>query len=314
MRIVVTDPIHEVGLDRLTEAGFTVDMATDFSGSLSEAVSTAEVLIVRSGTTLSADVLDACPELRLIARAGIGVDNIDVDAATSAGIQVVNAPTGGIDSVTEHTVAMAYALIRALPWTDRQTRRGEWPKRGYRGSELVEHTIGVVGLGRIGRSVVERANRLGIEVVGYDPFVDEDEIQDLDVRLCPLLDCVKAADILSIHLPRTTETEGLIDASVLSHLEGGFLINCSRGGIVDEDALVHALESGDLAGAAIDVFEDEPITADHPLVDCERTLLTPHVAGTSDRAQRTIATDIADQIIAFSRGDTVAHPVNSPTG
>ncbi len=315
MHVVIADPIHEVGVKRLESAGFEVRDATDLSGEqLDTAISKADALIVRSATEVTAARIAEAPSLKVIARAGIGVDNIDLSTATSAGVQVVNAPTGGVDAVTEHTFAMAYALVRALPWTDQQTKSGKWPKSTYDGGELIDCTFGVVGFGRIGRSVAERAIQLGIKVLVTDPHIRGNALEEIGATKVALEECAKRADILSIHTPLTEDTSGMIDERILNLLEGGYLINVSRGGIVDEEALVSALEREQLAGAGIDVFEDEPLEAAHPLTTCERILLTPHIAGTSDRAQRTISESVADQIIAVNNDEPVVHPVNNPTG
>ncbi|MFW6152985.1 MAG: hydroxyacid dehydrogenase [Halobacteriota archaeon] len=310
MRVLVTDPIDEIGIDRLREAGFTVDLAFDLDdGALEPALSGADALVVRSATTVSGEVLDAVDELRIIARAGIGVDNIDVEAATRNGVQVVNAPTGGVDAVAEHTIALAYALVREIPRLDRQTRDGDWPKGSYAGNELVEQTLGIIGIGRIGSAVAETASALGLDIVGYDPHIVED---DLDIELVDFDTCLRRADIVTVHAPLTEATAGMIDASALATLGDGYVINCARGGIIDETALVEALETGSLRGAALDVFEDEPISSDDPLCGNDRTILTPHVAGSSDRAQRTIAREVADQVIDALEGRPVEHPVNDP--
>lgn len=312
MRVVLADPIHQAGIERLERAGHHIIDATDRDDERPTAISSAEALVVRSATTVDADMIESARDLRIIARAGIGVDTIDIEAASTAGVLVVNAPTGGVSAVAEHTMAMCHALIRELPWIDRQTRNGAWPKAAYTGGELAEQTLGIVGLGRIGREVANRASRLGMDLVGADPKVSGDELGGLTIALDELHGCAARADILTVHTPLVPETRGLIDDAVFDELEGGYLVNCSRGGVVNEGALVDALRSGQVAGAALDVFEDEPIGADHPLTSLDNTLLTPHVAGTSARAQRTIALEIADQLIEFFRGEQVNHPVNEP--
>lgn len=313
MHVVITDPIDRVGIDRLEAAGFTVEDATHLQGDRLDArIAAANALIVRSATTVSADRIAAASDLEVIARAGIGVDNIDIDAATTHGVAVVNAPTGGVNAVAEHTIAMAYALVRELPWTDRETRAGGWPKAEYEGSELVALTLGIVGVGRIGRAVARKAAALGVGVVGHDPHVDQAELGDLEIDLVSLEECLDRADIVTVHTPLTDGTVGLIDRAALNHLTDGYLINCARGGIVDESALVTALEDGTLSGAALDVFAREPLEADEPVTRPERLLLTPHVAGSSDQARRTIAESVADQLIAINAGDPPTHLINEP--
>lgn len=313
MHVLVSDPIHEVGLELLREGGYTVELGYDLDdAALGEQLEGVHALIVRSATTVTEAHLDNAPELRIIARAGIGVDNVDIDAATERGIQVVNAPTGGVQAVAEHTLALAFALVRDLPATDRSTRVGAWPKAGYAGGELTGKTLGIIGLGRIGTAVAKRAMTLGLEVIAYDPFVAAGELEGLDVELAPLKVCLDRGDIVTIHTPLTDETRGMFDEGLLRHLEGGYLINCARGGIVDEVALAKLLAAGHLEGAALDVFEDEPLSADHPLCEQDRAILTPHIAGSSERAQRTIARSVASQVIAALEGASVDHPVNQP--
>lgn len=313
MRALVCDPIHDVGLERLRSAGIEVVDGTDLADDeLEAALAGTDALVVRSATTVDAGLIESAPDLEVVARAGIGIDNIDLAAADAAGVAVVNAPAGGVGAVTEHTVALAYALVRALPWTDRATRAGRWPKASYGGAELRELTVGIVGLGRIGRAVAARTDAIGADLVGTDPYVRSEQLAPVDLDLLDLDRCLDRADLATVHTPLTEETRGLIDAASLERLEGGYLVTCARGGVVDEDALVAALDGGTLAGAAVDVYEDEPLSADHPLTACDRALLTPHVAGSSDRARRTIATEVADQLIAARDGDALSNLVNDP--
>lgn len=315
MRIVIADPIHSAGIERLEAAGHTVVDATDASPSaLEDVLVGARALVVRSATPVTADLLSSASELEVVARAGIGVDTIDIEAATTAGVLVVNAPTGGVEAVADHTMALCHAIVRELPWTDRATRRGEWPKDVFTGGELAETTLGIVGLGRIGRTVARRGADRGMTLVGTDPAVDAGDLTDLDIELESLHGCASEADVLTVHTPLVPETEGLIDEGVFDRLDGGALINCARGGVVDEAALIAALDDGRVDAAAIDVFADEPIGAEHPLAGRERTLLTPHVAGTSERAQRQIAREVATQLEAVAAGEPVEHPVNEPCG
>lgn len=309
MRVLVTDPIHDSGLQRLDEVGFDVVQAYDVA-ELADApdINEVDAVIVRSGTTVSATAIANASRLKVIARAGIGVDNIDLEAATDAGVIVINAPEGGVGAVAEHTLALAFALVRELPRLDRETRAGRWPKESFVGDQLTDKTIGVIGLGRIGTAVAESALALGVDVVGFDPFVSTPPQDAIDlVDLDALLD---RADLVTVHTPLTPDTRGLIGAAELDMLAGGYLINCARGGIVDESALVDALESGQLAGAALDVYETEPVAEDHPLTACERAILTPHVASTSARAQETIATSVAEGVINALRDESVSHVVN----
>lgn len=314
MRIVVTDPIHEAGLEQLRAAGHEVIEAPAADpADLPAVLSGADAIVVRSGTVVTEDLLDHLDELAVVARAGIGVDNIDLEAATEAGVLVVNAPTGGVDAVTEHTLALMFALMRRLPQVDREMHTGAWPKPTYQASAVREATLGVVGLGRIGRAVAEVVDSLGMAVVGYDPYVDESALADIHIDVTGFEACLEAADVVTLHTPLTDETAQLLDAEALSTLGSGYLVNCARGGIVDEAALIEALEDGALRGAALDVFETEPLPADDPLRDREDVILTPHIGATSDAAQRTIAEEVAEQLIAIDRGETPRHPVNDPS-
>ncbi len=313
MRIVVTDPIHEAGLEQLRAAGHEVIEATAAEpADLPAVLSGADAIVVRSGTIVTADLLDQLDELAVIARAGIGVDNIDLEAATEAGVLVVNAPTGGVDAVTEHTLTLVFALMRRLPHVDREMHTGAWPKPTYEASAVRDATMGVVGLGRIGRSVAAVADSLGMPLVGYDPYVADGALADIPIDVASFEACLSAADVVTVHTPLTDETAHLVDAEALSTLGPGYLVNCARGGIVDETALIEALEDGPLRGAALDVFETEPLPADDPLRDREDVILTPHIGATSDAAQRTIAEEVAEQLIAIDRDETPTHPVNDP--
>ena len=314
MNVLVTDPIADVGLDRLREAGHEVETGYELTGdALREAVADAHALIVRSGTEVTRELLAAAPELRIVGRAGIGVDNIDIDAATDHGVIVANAPEGNVRAAAEHTVAMAFASARSIPQAHDRLTRGEWAKGDYLGTEVNGKTLGVVGLGRVGQEVAKRLAALGMELVAYDPYISEERADQLGAELAELDAVLDRADILTIHTPLTPETEDLISDDELARLDGGYVVNCARGGIVDEPALAAAVEDGTLAGAALDVFGEEPLPADSPLLDVDGIVTTPHLGASTSAAQEHVATSIAEQVLAAFAGEPVVNALNAPS-
>ncbi|MFC6766396.1 hydroxyacid dehydrogenase, partial [Natrinema soli] len=255
MKVLVTDPIADAGLDVLRDAGHDVETGYELEGNdLLEAISDANGLIVRSGTEVTEEVLEAAEELAIVGRAGIGVDNIDIDAATDNGVIVANAPEGNVRAAAEHTVAMTFASARSIPQAHIRLKNGEWAKSDYLGTELDGKTLGVVGLGRVGQEVAKKLDSLGMDIVAYDPYISEERAQRIGAELVEFDPCLERADVLTVHTPLTPETEGLISEPELDQLGDGYLVNCARGGVVDEDALAAKVEDGTLAGAAIDVF------------------------------------------------------------
>jgi D-3-phosphoglycerate dehydrogenase len=314
MRVLVTDPIADAGLERLRAAGHEVETAYDASGTeLRAAVADAHGLIVRSGTTVDADLLAAATDLVVVARAGIGVDNIDIDAATDRGVVVANAPEGNVRAAAEHTVAMTFATARSIPQAHARLKAGEWAKDDYLGREVGEATVGLVGLGRVGQQVARRFDALGSSVVAYDPYISEDRADGVGATLVDLETCLARADVLSVHTPLTPETEGLIGAEELAALGEGYLINCARGGVVDEPALATAVAEGSLQGAAVDVFAEEPVPADNPLLAVEDVVLTPHLGASTAAAQENVATAAAEAVLAALRGEPVTNALNAPS-
>jgi D-3-phosphoglycerate dehydrogenase len=314
MKVLVTDPIAEAGLDRLREAGHEVKTAYDVDGdALLAAVSDANALVVRSGTEVTEEVFEAAPDLVIVGRAGIGVDNIDIDAATQSGVIVANAPEGNVRAAAEHTVATTFAAARSIPQAHARLRDGEWAKGEYLGTELDGKTLGVVGLGRVGQEVAKKLDSLGMNLVAYDPYISEDRAAQLGAELVDLDACLDRADFLTVHTPLTPETEGLISEEELAQLEGGYLVNCARGGVVDEAALAEAVADGVLAGAAVDVFADEPVSPDNPLLDVEDVVVTPHLGASTEAAQENVATSTADQILAAFAEEPVVNALNAPS-
>ena len=314
MKVLVTDPIADAGLERLRAAGHEVETAYDAEGAaLRTAVADATALVVRSGTAVTRDLLEAAPALRIVGRAGIGVDNIDVDAATDRGVIVANAPEGNVRAAAEHTVAMAFATARSIPQAHARLRVGEWAKGDYLGTEVAGATLGVVGLGRVGQEVAKRMDALGAEIVAYDPYIGEERAERLGAELVDLDACLGRAEFLTVHTPLTPETEGLLSTAELDRMGGGFLINCARGGVVDEAALADAVADGPLDGAAVDVFADEPVAPDNPLLGVDGIVVTPHLGASTRAAQEHVALSTADQVIAALADEPVTNALNAPS-
>lgn len=307
IKVLVTDPVDEAFLERV-RPHVDVEVALKLNeDELVEKVAGFDVLVVRSRTKVTRRVLEAAKRLKAVIRAGVGVDNIDVEAAAERGITVVNTPREPAQSVAELTIAFALCLARRIPYLDRSMKGGLWLK-GEMGLELRGRVMGLVGLGAIGSAVARLAKAFGMKVLAYDPYVPEERARELGVELVSLDDLLKSSDFLSIHAPLTPETKGLIGREELSKMkDGSFLINTSRGGIVDEEALLEALRSGKLAGAALDVYLNEPPPPDHPLLKLDNVICTPHVGGSTVDAQLRIALAMADDLLRIARGE---EPVN----
>jgi len=314
MKVLVTDPIADAGLDRFRGAGHEVETAYDIEGdALLNAVADADAMVVRSGTEVDADVF-AASTLQIVGRAGIGVDNIDIEAATDHGVIVANAPQGNVRAAAEHSVAMAFAAARSIPQAHDRLRGGEWAKGDFLGTELNEKTLGVVGFGRVGQEVAKRLDALGMDLVTYDPYISQERADRFGAELVDSLDeCLERADFITVHTPLTDETENMIGEEEIAQLEGGYVVNCARGGIIDEPALAAAVEDGLLKGAAIDVFADEPVEPDNPLLDVEDVIVTPHLGASTEAAQESVATSTADQIIAAFNDEPVVNALNAPS-
>jgi D-3-phosphoglycerate dehydrogenase len=315
MQVLVTDPIADAGIERLRDAGHEVETAYNLSGdALLDAVADANALIVRSGTEVTREVFEAAPDLIIVGRAGIGVDNIDIEAATDNGVIVANAPEGNVRAAAEHTVAMAFATARSIPQAHIRLSDGEWAKGDFLGTEVNDKTLGVVGFGRVGQEVAKRLGNVGMDIVAFDPYISEDRAAQLGAELVDSLeDCLDRADFLSIHTPLTDETENMISDEQLARLEDGYVVNCARGGIVDEPALAAAVEDGTLRGAAVDVFAEEPVSPDNPLLAVDDVIVTPHLGASTEAAQENVATSTAEQIVAAFEGEPVANALNAPS-
>lgn len=313
-RVLVSDPLAKPGLDLLSSAGLNVDLRTQLTPSaLIEIIPDYHALIVRSGTRVNADVIAAARSLRVIARAGVGLDNIDVRAATERGILVVNAPTGNVGAAAEHAVALLLALVRQIPQAYDSMRRGEWDRKSFMGIELRDKILGTIGLGRVASQVVRRAVGLGMKIIAYDPYVASEVASNLGVELVSLEHLLSESDFISVHLPLNDSTRHMLNAERLRLCKPGTrIINTARGGIIDEDALLLALEEGRLAGAALDVFATEPLPSDSPLRSHPRLILTPHIGGSTSEAQYQVAMDAASQVIEVLQGRSARYAVNAP--
>ena len=312
MRVLVTDPIASDGLDILREQLSAVVHAGLTEDELVKEIGGYDALIVRSGTQVTARVVQAARRLQVIGRAGVGVDNIDVDAATACGIMVVNAPDGNSIAAAEHTIAVMLALARHIPQADASLRDGRWARKQFTGVEVTGKVLGVIGMGRIGREVARRGRGLAMRVLAYDPYVSSVHAERMGVELCDLDDLLAEADFITLHVPLTSSTRNLIGPRELSLVKPtARLINCARGGIVDECAMQEALDEGRLAGAALDVFSTEP-PANCPLIDNPKVVVTPHLGASTREAQVAVAVDVARQVLDVLSGRPAAHPVNAP--
>jgi D-3-phosphoglycerate dehydrogenase / 2-oxoglutarate reductase len=311
-RVLVAEQIAPRGIEALKAAGLDVDERLELDpDQLLEAVHDAAALIVRSATPVTAEVLAAAPDLVVVGRAGIGLDNVDVAAATRRGVMVVNAPQSNVLSAAEHTIALLLAQARNVPQADRDLRSGSWNRSRWEGVELYGKTLGVVGLGRVGVLVAQRAHAFGMRLAAYDPYVSDERARQLGIQLLPTLeDLVAMADFLTVHSPRTPETVGLIGRDVLAKAKPTLrIVNTARGGIVDEEALDEALREERIAGAALDVFDEEP-TTESPLFTLENVVVTPHLGASTTEAQDKAGQTIAEQVVLALRGDFVPYAVN----
>jgi D-3-phosphoglycerate dehydrogenase / 2-oxoglutarate reductase len=313
VRVLVAEPLSTEGLELLA-----TEHEVDYRPELSREdflrlLPNYEALVVRSGVKVDAQAIAAGSRLRAVGRAGVGVDNIDVDAATAAGISVVNAPTANTMAAAELTVGLIYALARNVAQADASMRRGEWHRADYMGMELRGKTLGIIGLGKIGMAVADRARAMEMSILGSDPFVEAGTAAARAIDLVDVTDLLRRADVVTVHVPLNDATRGLIDADALALMKpSARLINVARGGVVDESALAAALREGRLAGAAIDVYEHEP-PAGSPLLDAPNTVLTPHLGASTREAQQKAGVEVAEQLLDVLAGREARYAVNSVT-
>jgi D-3-phosphoglycerate dehydrogenase / 2-oxoglutarate reductase len=310
MNIVVADPISQRGLELLRKAGWNV--ITPSKDALAASLATADALIVRSATQVTAQILEAAPNLRVIGRAGVGVDNVDLDAATRRGVLVMNTPGGNAVSVAEHTLALLMSVARRIPQHSAAIHAGRWEKSGSQGVELRGKTLGLVGLGRVGNEVARRARAMEMIVLAYDPYVSESAARDAGVELSGLTQLLERSDFVSLHAALSPATEKLINQESLAKFKSGaVLVNAARGELVDESALAEALRSGKLSGAGLDVFAEEP-PKNSPLLGLSNAVFTPHIAGSTREAQEEVGTLIAQQVCDFLTDGALRNAVNLP--
>lgn len=315
MKILVCDGLEKSGVEKLRSAsGITVDERPDISADeLLRVIGAYDALVVRSKSQVTSAVLEAGRNLKVVARAGTGVDNVDVPAATRGGVIVMNAAEGNTVTTAEHAVAMLMSLARQIPQATASMREGKWEKKKFLGVELLGKTLGIVGLGKIGRAVAQRATGLGMSVIGYDPYFTADATSNLGIEMVPLTDLFSRSDFVTVHTPLTDETRGIIGQSAFDKMKTGVrVINCARGGLIDESALVSAIKSGKVAGAALDVFEQEPPPKDNPLLAMEEVILTPHLGASTEEAQVGVARIVAEQLIEYFKQGSVRGAVNVP--
>jgi (S)-sulfolactate dehydrogenase len=313
-RVLVSDDLSPEAVAILKQAGLEVDVKVGLKPeALEEIIAAYDGLAVRSATKVNARLLEKATRLKVIGRAGVGVDNVDLEAATRRGVVVMNTPGGSSITVAELALAMILTLSRHVAAATASVKSGKWEKKKFQGHELAGKTLGVVGIGSIGSVLVDRAIALKMKVVAYDPFISEEAAARLGARLVELETLWREADVISVHVPLTDQTRNLVNAGVLAKVKkGALLVNCARGGIVDEKALADALASGHLGGAALDVFEKEPPPADHPLFKLDAFVATPHIGASTEEAQSAVAVAIAEQLVAYLRDGEVKNAVNVP--
>lgn len=313
--VLVTDKVSGGSLNALLDDDrFEVVLIDDSKDpSFMEALKTANGLIVRSATKVRADMLDAAPELSVVGRAGVGVDNIDLQAAAARGVAVLNAPAGNTVSTAELTMALILAMVRRVAEADASVHKGEWARSRFKGSELRGRTLGLIGAGRIGGTVAKRCRAFGMDVIAYDPFLTDEKAAGMGVERVELDGVIERADVISLHVPLTDDTRGMISRESIARMKkGSYVVNVSRGGVVDEPALAEALTAGHLAGAALDVYESEPLEEDSPLRDAPNLILTPHLGASTSEAQELVASEIAEAVrAALAEGD-MTRALNAP--
>ncbi|MBF0492734.1 MAG: phosphoglycerate dehydrogenase [Deltaproteobacteria bacterium] len=315
-KILISDKLSEAGLAILKKAsGLEIDTKAGLKpDELKKIIGEYDGLVIRSGTKVTADLLSAATKLKIIGRAGIGVDNVDTVAASKKGIIVENTPGGNVVTTAEHAIAMMFAVARKIPQATGSMKAGKWEKTKFVGAELYNKTLGIVGVGNIGKIVADRAIGLKMKVIAYDPFLSKESASKMGVELVELSDLFARADFISTHTPLNDKTRNLIDKAAFSKMKKGvYLINCARGGIVNEDALVSAIQEGIVSGAALDVFEQEPINPENPLLKLDQVICTPHLGASTDEAQENVSVEVAEQMVEFFVNGVVKNAVNFPS-
>ncbi len=315
MKVLVSDNISQKGVDILKKAGLEVDVKTGLKPEeLKSIIGEYDALIIRSATKVTAEIIDAADKLKVIGRAGTGVDNVDKVAATKKGIVVMNTPGGNTITTAEHTIAMLFSLARRIPQASASMKSWKWEKKKFMGVELFNKTIGIIGLGRIGTEVAKRTQCMGMNVLAYDPFLSDERAEELGITKTDLDRIFAEADFITIHTPLTAETKYLINKETIAKMKKGvYIINCARGGIINEKDIYEAIKEGKVAGVALDVFEKEPPEEGYPLVADERVICTPHLGASTLEAQENVAVAIAEQIVDYLLNGTIRNAVNFPS-
>ncbi len=314
MKVLITDAVDPICIDMLEARGITPVVRLRQSGeALRELAAEADGWIIRSGTTITADLIEASGKLQVIGRAGVGVDNIDLAAATRRGVLVINAPSGNTISTAEHTCALLLSMARRVPQANRSVAEGKWERKAFTGSEVYEKTLGVVGLGKIGREVAARMAGFGMRLVGYDPVLSREAAERIGVRLASMDELLAQSDFITVHTPLNDATRGLLREETLAQCRKGVcIVNCARGGIVEEQDLLAALDSGQVGGVALDVYSAEPPPAElRALLRHPKVIATPHIAASTEEAQEKVAVQITEQVIRALCGEAVQTPVNA---
>jgi len=315
MKILVSDSLSKQGIQILEKAGFTVDVKTKLpKEELLKEIKQYDGLIVRSATKVTAELIAAADRLKVVGRAGSGLDNVDTQAATRRGVVVMNTPGGNTVTTAEHTMSMIFSMTRRIPQATASMKAGRWEKEKFMGVELYNKTLGIVGIGQIGGYLAKMAQGLSMSVIAYDPYLAEERAKKMGVELVSLPDLFRRADIISVHTPLTPETKSLINAAAIETMKPGVMIaNCARGGIVNEADLYEALKSKKVAAAAFDVFEEEPVKPDHPLLTLDNFICTPHIGASTTEAQENVAVGIAEQIVDYFTKGLARGAVNIPS-
>ena len=314
MKILVSDNLAKSGIEKLQNVPeFEVAVNTGLTpDELRRIIPEYDGLVIRSATKVTADIIDAATNLKVVARAGIGLDNVDIDYASKRGIVVMNTPEGNVITTAEHAIAMLLALTRNIPQATGSIKGGKWEKKRFQGREVFHKVLGIIGIGRIGRIVADRAKGLRMNVVAYDPYISTEVIDSLGIEGVTLEDLLARSDYITVHTPMTSETRNILNAEAFRKMKKGvYVINCARGGIVNEQDLCEAIQSGIVAGAALDVFIKEP-PVDCPLVALEQVIATPHLGASTDEAQENVAIAVADQVIDYLLRGTIRNAVNAP--
>lgn len=315
MKVLISDDLSKQGIEILKRSGLDVDVRTGMKPEeLKEVIKDYDGLIIRSATKVTAEIIEVATRLKVIGRAGSGLDNVDKIAATKKGIVVMNTPGGNTITTAEHTIALLFAVARQIPQAVQSMKQGRWEKKKFMGVELYQKTIGVLGIGNIGSQVARRCLSLGMNVLAYDPFLSDEKALELGVKKVDLQELLRTSDFITIHTPLTPETKNLINRDTIAKMKDGVrIINCARGGIVNEKDLHEALESGKVAGAALDVFEEEPCPPDHPLVKHPNVVCTPHLGAATFEAQENVAIAIAEQVVDYLVQGVIRNAVNFPS-